>query len=126
MKNNYARVGKLSELLHVKPPSASKMIFKLAALGYLNYDRYEIIQMTDIGWEIGQYLFKRHEAVERFLKLIGNPNPLKETELIEHSLSPSTVSAITTLVEFFQSDPAAQKNYEEYKRAKEGKLSMME
>ncbi len=100
-EHNYARIGRLSELLHVKPSSASKMISKLAGLGYLKYDRYEIIQLTDSGHEIGAYLIKRHETVEAFMKLIGSSNPLEETELIEHTLSPSTVDAIGMLNAFF-------------------------
>lgn len=121
MKNDYARVGKLSELLNVKPSSASKMIFKLADLGYLKYDRYEIILLTDSGREIGRYLLKRHKTVESFLTLIGSPNPLEETELVEHSLSPSTVSDLNDLLEFFHLNPATQNNFDEFKKNKTAK-----
>lgn len=117
MKNEYTRVGKLSEVLNVKPSSTSKMIFKLAGLGYLKYDRYEIIQLTDMGREIGEYLLNRHETLERFLKLIGSTNPLEETELIEHSLSPSTVADLITLLEFFQFNADAFNNYNEFKQS---------
>lgn len=101
LQHNYTRVGKLSELLNVKPPSASKMISKLAVLGYLKYDRYDIIQLTDLGRQTGAGLLKRHETVEKFLKLIGSANPLEETELIEHSLGASTVEDLDDLLAFF-------------------------
>lgn len=100
-ENGYARVGQLSELLHVRPSSASKMIFKLSALGYLKSDPYEIIRLTGSGREKGCALLSRHETVESFLKLIGNSNPLEETELVEHTLSPSTVEALARLNAFF-------------------------
>lgn len=116
-ENSYARVGKLSELLHVKPSSASKMIFKLAALGYLEYERYEIILLTEKGREIGAYLLNRHNTVEQFLKLIGSTDPLEETELIEHSLSSATVSDINTLLEFFKSDADEQKSFDDFKKS---------
>ncbi len=51
LQYSYARVNKLSELLHVRPSSASKMISKLANLGYLEYDRHEIILLTEKGQE---------------------------------------------------------------------------
>jgi len=114
IKHDYARVGQLSQLLHVKPSSASKMIFKLAGLGYLKYDRYEIIQLTDSGREIGAYLLERHETLERFLRLIGNANPLTETELLEHSLSASTVSDLNTLLAFFENNGEVMQTYREY------------
>jgi len=118
MENDYARVGKLSELLNVRPSSASKMISKLASLGYIKYNRYEIIQLTDSGQKIGKYLLQRHETVESFLALIGNRNPLKETELIEHSLSPSTISDLDDLLEYFRRNPAMQQDFTEFKKSR--------
>ena len=111
---SYARVNKLSELLHVRPSSASKMISKLASLGYLEYDRYEIILLTEQGQKTGAYLLKRHDTVESFLKLIGCQNPLEETELIEHSLSASTMLALRDLLEYFQSDNDAMSGFCDY------------
>lgn len=122
MQNEYARVGKLSELLNVKPSSASKMICKLNHLGYLKYDRYEIIKLTESGLKIGQYLLKRHDAIESFLKLIGDVNPLEETELIEHSLSPSTVSDLITLIEFFQHNLDIKEKFDHFKKENGNKL----
>ncbi len=118
LENNYARVGKLSELLNVKPPSVSRMISKLSYLGYLKYDRYEIIQLTDLGRETGAYLLRRHEAVEDFLRLVGNPNPLEETELIEHSLSPETIDDLNVLLEFFKIRDDVRRSFNEFKRHK--------
>ena len=115
LENDYARVGQLSELLNVKPSSASKMISKLASLGYLKYDRYEIIQLSDSGRKIGEYLLKRHETVENFLKLIGSQNPLEETELIEHTLSASTVAALRILNCFFESEDAARIAFDRFR-----------
>lgn len=113
-KDGYTRVGKLSEGLHVKPSSASKMIFKLADMGYIKYDRYEIVQLTDIGKENGAYLLLRHNIVEEFLQFIGSENALEETELIEHSLSPSTIKSVHTLLEFFKSNDQTVKDYQQY------------
>ena len=117
--HNYARVGRLSELLNVKPPSVSKMISKLAELGYVKYDRYDIILLTDTGREFGAYLLKRHETVEDFLRLIGNANPLEETELIEHSLSEATVEDLNDLLEFLQTNDDIRARFDRFKRLKE-------
>lgn len=102
LENEYTRVGKLSALLHVRPSSASKMIVKLVSLGYLHSDRYETIRLTDRGMQFGEYLLARHETVERFLQLIGSTDSLKEAELIEHSLSPLTITKLQLLLTFFQ------------------------
>ncbi len=68
-RQGYVRVGQLSELLHVKPSSASKMILKLSQLGFLDYDRYEVILLTDKGKETGAYLIFRHETAKQVFAL---------------------------------------------------------
>ena len=118
LQNGYTRIGKLSELLNVKPPSASKMVSKLAAMGYVQCDRYEIVRMTESGQQLGEYLLHRHDTVESFLRLIGCAEPLEETELIEHSLSLSTVADIATLVGFFESDGEALERLGRYRQDK--------
>ncbi|MCI1966353.1 MAG: DtxR family transcriptional regulator [Oscillospiraceae bacterium] len=115
-KNGYTRVGKLSDLLHVKPSSASKMMMKLAEMGYLKYDRYEIILLTQKGLDAGSYLLNRHNTVEQFLILMGSRDSLEETELIEHSLSEKTVCCLKTLLDFFQSDEQLQKRFTEFQK----------
>lgn len=117
LKDGYTRVGKLSELLHVKPPSASKMIFKLSELGYIKYDRYEIIFLTDKGRKTGEFLLHRHNAVENFLKLIGITDTLEETELLEHSLNSETVSRLDALLAFFRENENARESYRQFLQA---------
>ncbi|WRS27959.1 iron dependent repressor, metal binding and dimerization domain protein [Oscillospiraceae bacterium MB08-C2-2] len=105
LQDGYTRVGRLSEQLHVRPSSASKMILKLTELGYLEYDRNESIQLTKKGRENGQYLLDRHQTMEAFLTLLGSRDPLKETEQIEHFLSSYTISRLKVLVEFLTLNP---------------------
>lgn len=114
-QDGYSRVGRLSSLLHVKPSSASKMLLKLADMGYVKYDRYEIIRLTESGETAGEYLLHRHRVIEEFLGAVGSRNILEETELIEHSLGYFTVESLADLLEFFRSDGAAQERYHAFR-----------
>ena len=114
-QDGYSRVGRLSALLHVKPSSASKMIFKLADMGYVRYDRYEIIRLTESGETAGEYLLHRHRVIEGFLQAVGSKNVLEETELIEHSLGYFTVESLGDLLEFFRSDSELQEKYRAFR-----------
>jgi DtxR family transcriptional regulator, Mn-dependent transcriptional regulator len=116
--SQYTRIGKLSEALHVRPSSASKMILKLSEKGFVDYDRYEIILPTEKGKNAGAYLMHRHKTVERFLYLIGSKELLKETELIEHVLSPGTVFSINTLLAFFERNDLAKAEFESFQEMK--------
>jgi Mn-dependent DtxR family transcriptional regulator len=120
IQHGYARVGKLSELLHVKPSSASKMILKLSDQGYLESERYDVIRLTEKGRSEGAFLLDRHDKVERFLNLIGSIDPLGETELIEHSLSPSTVSDLSDLLAFFREEEGLKEKFDAFKRSGRG------
>lgn len=120
MTENYTRVGRLSEKLHVKPSSASKMVYRLVEMGYLAYDQYDSIYLTKKGKEKGAYLLKRHDTIEEFLKMIGNTNPLVEVELVEHSLSRATIDKIEQLLDFFEANPDIVERYGNFKKRKQG------
>jgi hypothetical protein len=68
-------------------PVTSKMISKRRALT-TEYDRYEIIRMTAKGRK-RRLSPRRHDTVERFLKLVGCQNLLEETGRRD-SLSPNS------------------------------------
>lgn len=110
-EEGYARIGRLSARLHVKAPSASRMVAKLAGLGYLDCDRYDIVRLTPRGRELGEYLLRRHRTLEAFLRFVGSDNPLEETELLEHTLGPVTVAAIGRLNDFFHGEPALRAQF---------------
>jgi len=91
----YTRSSDLAAALNVQPPSASKMVQKLADLTYLHYQKYGIIELSESGRLIGEYLLYRHEIICKFLKFLGGRHIiLKENEMIEHSLSIETVNMI--------------------------------
>lgn len=105
IEEKYTRINRLSEYLHVRPSSASKMVSRLVELGYLEYDSLGSILLTGKGRKVGAYLLERHNIMERFFTLVGSANCLEETELVEHMLCPSTVLKIKALMEFFAQNP---------------------
>ena len=114
-RDGYARVSRISQLLNVRPSSASKMILKLAQMGFLKYERYEIILLTEEGSEAGGFLLNRHNTVEAFLRLIGTGAPLlDEAEVIEHALSAEAVFRIGTLIDFFSQNPDVRGTFERF------------
>ena len=117
MQNHYTRIGRVSESLHVRPSSASKMVVKLAEKGFVECDKYEIILLTEKGRSTGAYLLHRHETVEHFLHLIGKKELLAEAELIEHVISDETVALINTLLAFFEKNSESKSQLQAFQQS---------
>lgn len=117
-EEGYMRISMLSELLNVKPSSATKMVQKLTELGFLDYKKYGIIFLSESGKKLGNFLLNRHNIIEKFLKSIGiNEDLLIETELIEHNMSPNTLKSIDQLNKFFEKYPNVIAEFEKFKAA---------
>jgi len=78
LKQSSVRVNDLSDSLNVQPPSSTKMLKRLSEIGYVNYEKYGYVNLTEKGVEIGKYLLNRHETISNFLRLIGVENNLLE------------------------------------------------
>lgn len=115
LEEGYIRVNKLSEHLHVKASSTSKMIQKLGELGLLNYERYGIIKLTEKGKELGAVLLERHKAIEEFLCLLECKNTLAQAELIEHYLDADSISKIKRLNSFLTEHTFIYEMFRNYK-----------
>ncbi len=107
----------LSALLNVNPSSVTKMLQKLSRLGYVDYQKYGIIFLTEKGKKAGAFLYRRHQTLERFLSLIGdnNDSTLVETELIEHHISPKTLSNIEIFHKFIDANPDILERFSSFK-----------
>lgn len=116
LEEPYIRVNTLAQLLNVRDSSASKMVQKLGELGFVNYERYGIITLTEEGRKMGEFLLKRHRIVEEFLSLIGSEDTLLQTELIEHNIAPDTVKGLEILTRFFYDNRDILEKYKNYKR----------
>lgn len=116
LTEKYMRINMLSEMLNVKPSSATKMVQKLAQLGFLKYEKYGIIFLTEQGRELGAFLLYRHNIIQKFLEMLGiNEDLLIETELIEHNISSNTLENIKILNEFFEKTPKINNSFREFK-----------
>lgn len=117
LEEGYLRINRLAELLNVRASSATKMVQRLGELGLLNYKKYGIVMLSEIGQEIGGFLLERHRIVEDFLKLLGcEEDLLQQTELIEHSINARTIKKINVLNLFFKKHPDLLERYLDFRK----------
>lgn len=113
----FTRVHDLAEGLNVQPPSATRMIQKLSELNLVKYEKYGIIVLTDEGKEMGDALLKRHNTIERFLKLLGCKHGiLEETEKIEHTISNETLEYMGDFICFVKERPDIISDFDAFRK----------
>lgn len=98
-KSSIVRIQALSEQLHVKPSSASKMVNTLKEKGYITFEKYGYLTATDKGMKAGSYLLHRHDILHRFLCLLNSTeDELEQVEKIEHYINKETVTNLEKLI----------------------------
>ena len=79
--------------------------------------KYGIIILTEKGKNAGEFLYKRHNIIENCLQFIGGgENPLIETELIEHYISPKTLSNIELFNGFISENPDIVERFFQFRK----------
>lgn len=105
-EKGYARVVDIASSLQVKQASVTGMVQKLGEMGYLNYEKYRGLVLTDKGRTVACNVKKRHETLSRFFSLLGidAETQKRDIEGIEHHLSPETVDMLSDLAEYFKTE----------------------
>ncbi len=104
-----AHVADIAQSLNVGQPSVTSMVQKLADDGYLRYEKYRAITLTDEGRAVALHIRDRHIVLASFFTLFGldDETQARDIEGIEHHLSPDTLKTLADLTTFFQQNPDA-------------------
>ena len=70
-EGGHARVTEIANLLGIRKASVTEMISKLKANGYVDFERYGTITLTEKGRKIAIEVKERHDILKSFLVLIG-------------------------------------------------------
>src|SRR6185436_19124366 len=112
-EKGYARVVDIASSLKVKQASVTSMVQKLDELGYLKYEKYRGLVLTDKGRDVARRIQNRHETLSRFFSLFGLSTETQQQDIegIEHHLSPATVDMLADLAHFFEANPEVLKRF---------------
>jgi Mn-dependent DtxR family transcriptional regulator len=121
-EKGYARVVDIASSLKVRQASVTSMVQKLAEAGYLKYEKYRGLIMTDKGRAIARRIRTRHETLSRFFSLFGldAESQRQDIEGIEHHLSPDTAQILADLARFFEQHPETLRLFHESRQRRPG------
>ena len=105
-EKGYLRAVDLAEALNIQPSSVTRMIQKLHEGGFVAYEKYRHIALTDKGRRTGYFLVWRDEMLKDFLTLFNARVGVEEqVEGIEHYITPPTMCLFRNLVLYFRAHP---------------------
>src|SRR5271165_3563077 len=113
-EKGYARVVDIASTLKVKQASVTSMVQKLGEAGYLKYEKYRGLILTNKGREVARRIHGRHETLSRFFSLFGLDAETQRLDIegIEHHLSTATLEVLADLAEFFEQHPETLKVFQ--------------
>jgi Mn-dependent DtxR family transcriptional regulator len=103
----YARAVDIAANLGVSQASVSGMIRRMDAEGFVIYEKYRGIILTQKGREIARHIIERHEVLTRLLRRFGidEDTIYKDVEGMEHHISSQTLGVLTMITEELEGNP---------------------
>ena len=117
------RVKDIAKRMDVKMPTVSSMLKSLNNKGLVNYEKYEYVELTKNGADVGKEMRRRHQILFKFLtEILKIEFKIADEEAckMEHTLSLATLDSLTDFMEFIQTCPRAGESwlhyFEEYRQ----------
>jgi Mn-dependent DtxR family transcriptional regulator len=103
----YATTLDISRYMNVSPPSVTKMLQKLDEGGYLEYEKYHGINLTEKGKQTANTIRQKHGILLDFFEILGVGIDIanQDIEGIEHHLNPKTIRQLRKFITFLKSNP---------------------
>ena len=100
--------SQVAQKLEITNAATSEMARKLAKQGYLNYEKYKGVELTEKGKKVALQIIRRHRLWEVFLiKVLGLSwsEVHDEAEKLEHNTSEVLINKIDEHLDFPEFDP---------------------
>ncbi|MDR0767249.1 MAG: metal-dependent transcriptional regulator [Methanosarcinales archaeon] len=101
-EKGYAQVKDISRELDVGPSSVTGMLKKLTDEGYINYEKYGGVTLTQKGKETANCTKKKYTTIKDFLIALGVSEHVAEDDAckMEHVIAPDTYDVFLRFCEF--------------------------
>ncbi len=106
-RKGYARVSDIAAELNLTRPSVTNMVQRLSHQGFVSYEKYRGITLTEKGKEVALQIQIRHVIITEFLTMLGldRRTIARDVEGLEHHISPETLKKLEQLVDYWRHNP---------------------
>ena len=109
----YATTLDISRYMHVSAPSVTKMLQRLDENGFLEYEKYHGINLTNKGIQVAEGIRQKHGILLEFFEIleVGYETANQDAEGIEHHLNPKTIKQLRKFITFLKANPKIIDNF---------------
>ncbi|RNJ77193.1 MAG: transcriptional regulator [Nitrosopumilus sp. H8] len=109
----YATTLDISRYMEVSAPSVTKMLQRLDEGGFLEYEKYHGINLTEKGSRIADGIRQKHGILLEFFEIlgVGYETANRDAEGIEHHLDPKTIKQLRKFITFLRANPKIVENF---------------
>ena len=109
----YATTLDISRYMNVSAPSVTKMLQRLDENGFLEYEKYHGINLTDKGKQVAEGIRQKHGILLEFFEIlgVGYETANQDAEGIEHHLNPKTIKQLRKFITFLKANPKIIDNF---------------
>jgi len=111
------RVRDIAKRLGVKMPTVTNMLKALNDKGLIDYEKYEFLELTGEGSDVGSNIDQRHQLLRRFLTdilRIDFDQADEDACKMEHAVSPTTLERFVEFMRFIEDCPRCGAAWLEY------------
>lgn len=116
-EHSSVRVRDIAQKLDVKMPTVTSMLKSLNEKGYVNYEKYEYVELTEQGASVGKEMRYRHDVIYGFLaKTLEIDLKTADVEAckIEHSLNDDTLKRMIAFMNFLKLHNEINDHWKDY------------
>ncbi|MEM2579660.1 MAG: metal-dependent transcriptional regulator [Candidatus Caldarchaeum sp.] len=105
-KGGRVRPVDVARALNVAPSTVKKVIFRLREKGYVMYEPYKLLELTEEGLSTVRRLKRRHDIISKLLQKLGMDEMTAEVEaeLMEHSVGEQSTQIFEVLGQVLNED----------------------
>jgi DtxR family Mn-dependent transcriptional regulator len=111
------RVRDIAKRLGVKMPTVTSMLKTLSDKGLIDYEKYEYLELTGKGSDVGNNIDQTHQIFRRFLTdilKIDFDQADEDACKMEHAISPTTLERFVDFMRFIEDCPRSGADWLDY------------
>ena len=111
------RVRDIAKKLGVKMPTVTNMLKTLSEKGLIDYEKYEYLELTGKGSDVGSEIDQRHQILREFLTdilKIDFDQADEDACKMEHAVSTTTLDRFVDFMKFIEDCPRGGASWLEY------------